>query len=258
MSSVFRVFPGHVAILGDTWAKTVDTKVTWTSTGRTWGSESQPFEVSDGAHLGIAKPGIAKTDGIARAAHEKIAPDLAYFLGLPVPPAVLWHRVPCPPGAHPFCVISATAFIQPVDLGPSRHLIVGPLLDDARRIASGIAAFDSWIGAQDRNPGNAIIDADTSAGLKVAFIDYAYSLSHTLKNQPVQFQFVNDFAASFGGALANVVEEVVDLILGLPREAIEGAVRSIPDEFMSAADQQLVTAQLLQRRSGLRSVCGLP
>ena len=217
MPSAFRVFPGPVSVLGDTWAKMTDTKVNWTGTGRSWGSESQPLEVSDGAHMGVAKPGIAKTDGVPRAAHEKIASDLAYFLGLPVPPAVLWHRVPCPSGAHPFCVISATAFIQPLDLGPSMHLIVGPLLDDARWITSAIAAFDSWIGAQDRHLGNAIIDADTSAGLKMAFIDYSYSLSHTWRNHPVPFQFVNNFAASFGGALPNIVEEVVDLILGLPQ-----------------------------------------
>jgi hypothetical protein len=258
MSSVVRTFPGHIGVLGDTWVKTVETGVGWTPTGRTWGSESKPFEVSDGTHLGIAKPGEAKTDSIARAAHEKIISDLAYFLGLPVPPVVLWRRPQCPPGAHPLCSISATAFVQPVDLGPNMNQIVGPLLDDARRIASAIAAFDSWVGVQDRNPGNAIIDANVSNGLKMAFIDYSHSLSHTWKSQPGWNQFVNTFAVSFGGILSTVVEEVIDLIVALPREAIESVVQSIPDEFMPAADRQLVVAQLLPRRATLRSVCGLP
>lgn len=258
MPSVFRTFPGHVAVLGDTWVQTVDTKVTWTPTGRRWGSESQPFEVSDGSHLGVAKPGVAKGDGINREAHEKIVSDLAYFLGLPVPPAVLWRRPQWPPGAHPRCSISATAFIQPLDLGPNMHLIVGPLLDDARRIASAIAAFDSWVGVQDRHPGNALIDADTSRGLKMAFIDYAYSLSHSWKHNPISFQLVNTFATSFGGVVLNVVAEIVDLIVALPQQAIESAVGSIPEDFMPLADRQLVMAQLLQRRSTLGSVCGLP
>jgi hypothetical protein len=238
-------------------SRSLDTKVNWTATGRVWVAESQPFEVSDGAHFGIAKPGVTKTDGVARAAHEKIASDLAYLLGLPVPPAVLWRRVPCPAGAHPCCSISAMAFAQPLDLGPSRHLIVGPLRDDARRISSGIAPFDTWIGARDRHHGNAIIDADTSSGLKMAFIDHSHSLSHTWKRQPNHFPFIHQFAASFGGALRNIVEEVINLILGLPAEAIISTVQRIPDDFMGPADRQLVAEQLLQRRGKLRSVCGL-
>jgi hypothetical protein len=258
MPPAFRSFPGHVAVLGDTWVKMVDTKLNWTPTGRKWGSESQPFEVSDGTQLGIAKPGVTKADGIHRAAHEKIVSDLAYYLGLPVPPAILWRRSPCPQGAHPECVISATAFVQPLDLGSSRHLIIGPLLDDARRIASAIAVFDSWVGVQDRNHGNAIIDADTSSGLQLAFIDYAYSLSYSWRTTAVPFQFVNDFAVLFGGLLPDVATEVASLIEALPREAIEGAVWSIPDDFMPPADRKMITAQLLHRRGHLRSVCGLP
>jgi hypothetical protein len=132
------------------------------------------------------------------------------------------------------------------------------LLDDARRITSAIAVFESWIGAQDRHPGNAIIDADTSGGLRIAFIDYAHSLSHTWKVSPGLNQFVNTFAASFGGALPTVVEEVVDRIGALMEQAIESVVSSIPDDFMPPADRQLVVDQLLQRRATLRSVCGLP
>jgi hypothetical protein len=258
MPSAFRSFPGHVAVLGDTWMRMVETRVTWTPTGKTWSTESKPFMVSDGGVLGIAKPGEAKGDGIARAAHEKIASDLAYHLDLPIPPVVLWRRSPCPAGAHPCCSISAIAYAQPLDLGSNMNLITGPLLDDARRITSAIAAFDSWIGAQDRHHGNAIIDADTSGGLRMAFIDYAYSLSHTWKASPGQNQFVNTFAAFFGGVLPVVVEEVVDRIGALAREAIESCVRSIPNDFMHPADRQLVLDQLLQRRVTLRSVCGLP
>ena len=132
------------------------------------------------------------------------------------------------------------------------------MLDDARRITSAIAAFDSWIGAQDRHPGNAIIDADTSSGLRMSFIDYTYSLSHTWKASPGVTQFVNTFATSFGGALSAIVEEVVDRILALPQQAIESTVQSIPDDFMSRAERQLVVDQLLQRRTTLGSVCGLP
>jgi hypothetical protein len=258
MPSFFRAFPGHIAVLGDTWARMVDTKVKWVETGKTWGSEAQPFMVTDGSVNGIAKPGIAKNDGIPRAAHEKIASDLAYAIGLPVPPVVLWRRSPCPAGAHPTCSISAVCFNQPVELGSSMPLIVGPLLDDARRITSAVAAFDTWIGAQDRHPGNALIDADTSSALRMGFIDYSYSLAHTWKANPGVGQFINNFAAMFGGVLLAAVEEIVDRILALPRQAIETAVQSIPDDFMSAGDRQIVVAQLLHGRATLRSICGLP
>jgi hypothetical protein len=92
----------------------------------------------------------------------------------------------------------------------------------------------------------------------MAFIDYAYSLSHTWKASPGQHQFVNTFATYFGGVLPAAVEEVVDRIVALAREAIENCVGTIPDDFMSPADRQLVLDQLLRRRATLRSVCGLP
>jgi hypothetical protein len=111
-------------------------------------------------------------------------------------------------------------------------------MDNARRIASAIAAFDTWIGAQDRNDGNAIIDADVSGGLRMAFIDYAWSLSHTWETTPGLNQFVNTFAASFGGVLPAATEEVVDRIGALPQQAIESIVHNIPDDFLSRADRQ--------------------
>jgi hypothetical protein len=62
----------------------------------------------------------------------------------------------------------------------------------------------------------------------------------------------------FGGVLPAIVAEVADRILALSRSLIEGIVQRIPDDFMLAADRQLVVDQLLQRRTTLRAICGLP
>ncbi len=54
-------------------------------------SDSSPFDVRDNDNLrGKAKPGHLDPS-VSRAAHEKIAADLAAMLDLPIPPATLYR-----------------------------------------------------------------------------------------------------------------------------------------------------------------------
>ena len=72
-------------------------------------TESKPFIVTSTSGVrGLAKPGVPKGPMDAHAAHEKIAADLAYHLGLPVAPATLWARDAEHPTQH--VCIAAWAF----------------------------------------------------------------------------------------------------------------------------------------------------
>src|SRR5262249_52271844 len=136
-------------------------------------SESTPFvaERADGLR-GLAKPGSKKSDGIARAAHEKIASDLAYHLELPVPPVTLWDRGE---GSHAerYVAISAWAFptVFSWDEATSRPR-------GGRGDGPGKWPFETWIGATDRKSDHALVSKTTDGSLQLAFIDYAYSLSY--------------------------------------------------------------------------------
>src|SRR5206468_12857702 len=123
-----------------------------------------------------------------RAAHEKIAADLAYDLGLPLPPVVLWEYVHAGPQEERYMAISAEAF-------PNAHmwrqvLTLPPLLQrvhpQLKWVCSAMAPFDTWVDNTDRhNDGNLLLTEDVSvqpALLRVAFIDYANSLSMTWAN----------------------------------------------------------------------------
>lgn len=86
----FRGFSAELELLADVWSTSAITTDTWNPTGKRWGTSSQPFEVANQNNIrGVAKPGAAINDRCLRAAHEKIVSDLAYVLGLPIPPVVL-------------------------------------------------------------------------------------------------------------------------------------------------------------------------
>ena len=104
---------------------------------------------------GVALGGFAKPRGsrVVRmedhpvAALEKIASDLAFDLGLPVPPAVLWEREG--PRSHGRqLIISAAPFdgaltwLQ-VEAAPSS--VAARILPSLAPSASAISAFDTWL-----------------------------------------------------------------------------------------------------------------
>src|SRR5690242_14723948 len=88
-----RNFPPGQLALCEEWFALVLTPDVWTDKGPVGEGESASINVENqGGLRGIAKPGQPKVDGVRRAAHEKIAFDLAHMLELPIPPVVLWDR----------------------------------------------------------------------------------------------------------------------------------------------------------------------
>lgn len=99
---VLRSFSPDVEALAAAWRDRVpcvqQDHCRHTSQAGSAGGEASGYFVTSGPINGYAKPSMIDTtpQPYSRAAHEKIAADLAHDLGLPLPPAVL-HRWNTPP-----------------------------------------------------------------------------------------------------------------------------------------------------------------
>ena len=161
-------------VSSETWAPVLGAKVSEA------GGQAAGYFVTSGALRAFAKPS-QKSDGIARAAHEKIASDLAYELALPVPPVVLYDWGSPPLGEQQFVAMSLCPFgpahkwdtVKAAKADPQIAITLQPT-------ASAMVPFDTWVGNSDRaNGGNLIVNQDTGgphAAVRCAYIDFSYSL----------------------------------------------------------------------------------
>jgi hypothetical protein len=100
---IIRCFQTDVETVADAWRLETLTSLAWSSPGNPGeaGGQAQGFFVKCGGLTGFAKPSKQANeppDAPPRAAHEKIASDLAFDLRLPVPPVVMWRRQVSTPG----------------------------------------------------------------------------------------------------------------------------------------------------------------
>jgi hypothetical protein len=153
------------------WADTVEAADIWTIGAQVGTGESGSLHVinSDGRKA-VCKPAFAG-DATPRAAHEKIASDLAFQLQLPVPAVSLWTS---PPG--PLYAISAWAFAQAMAWGGLTTQLTASFMKNASPAFSAARVFHTWIGDTDHggNAGNVLVDLDSDEDApRVAFIDHA-------------------------------------------------------------------------------------
>lgn len=147
----YRRFSPELDEIAEAWAAEACTKDKWRVLGPFGATESSPFRVSrdDDGLEGLAKPGVKKSDAIARAAHEKIASDLAYHLGLPVPPVILWDRgEDCE--SERYVSVSAWAFSPALSWQEVQGQLTHAHKSQAAPIVSAVLAFETWISAEDR------------------------------------------------------------------------------------------------------------
>jgi hypothetical protein len=146
------------------------------------------------------------------AAYEKIAADLAYDLGLPVPAARVWERPDAPDGYCHYAVLSLGEFPHHYPTGLLREVgrpsvwatpraaggtaeeqtphesgrISGPAMAaisfrEACAAGSPMLAFDTWLGQQDRgdHPHNVLYGYDPEAPSRgrLVFLDFGRSMN---------------------------------------------------------------------------------
>lgn len=262
-----RGFSGAVEAIARHWREHAVSPDDWrATTGKTGEAEgeAQGYFVTSGPLNAYAKPSAIDPGPNAppRAAHEKIASDLAFDLGLPLPPAILhsWKGKPAA-GNQPFVVLSLIPFLaahkwRVVRAIPDVELQLRQQLIGA---ASAIVPFDTWLDNRDRpNDGNLLVsqaDANPPGSLVAAYIDYAYCMTHGWRQGDYKVMTpVAIYPIDASAADKTIMDDVIKRIEELPDENIRKVVNRIPSDFLSESDRTHVVDGLLYRRQLLRNV----
>jgi hypothetical protein len=245
----------------DEWFANPEITAGWTIKEKAPAGESQSFWADEDGTTwrGIAKPGppVSK-DRTCRAAHEKIAFDLAHVLKLPVPPVALW-----PLGMPSEYVVGRSISIKAFpqldnwDGAMRDGLISDELKASARAAVSAMRAFHSWISDTDRKSDHVIVSLQSKTPpLALAFIDHANSMSHVWKSTnhpagpcplyvPVPLDDV-------------ILRTTVERIATFPDAEITRLVNRVPSGYLPDAERTNIIANLLLRKGALKGILGLP
>jgi hypothetical protein len=247
---------GRCETIGDEWKET--------SQAGDAGGEASGYFVTSGTVNGYAKP--SKIDitpnPYPRAAHEKVAADLAFTLGLPLSP-VLLHRWPgAPPqGDQQFVAISLQPFLN---VHKWEHIAAVPPLAEQMKlelkaVASALVPFDTWLDNGDRvNGGNLIVSKDgrdPAKPLRVAYIDYSNSMVCEWRNRPFTDILLRPiYPTDQKDADVAIMENMLSRIEAVTPNTIQGIVHRIPDDFATPAMRSQILDGLLSRQSRVRVV----
>lgn len=251
----FRNFSVETEALAGRWIEMIESPDRWTLGERVSSdegknkTESDPFYAYCGHLRCIAKP---SAEGKPRAAIEKVVSDLAFHLGLPVMPVLLWN--PENGVGSDYMALVAYAF-EPAYTWADGEPKLSPA-EKAATIAtfSAVSVFETWISAQDRDAGKHVLINLESGTLapQMAFIDYAYSLSFTwtqnedpVKAAPSSFPTGKD---------DRVVQQMVEKINNLDDCLIKSLVERVPLPFLPADQRDITLNNLLSRKRCLKDL----
>lgn len=256
MNTRLRRFADREAIVADEWQDLVQSADVWSLGDPVGTGESGSLHITGEDSLcGIAKPAFQKQ--MPRAAHEKIAADLAHALGLPVPPVILWTN---PVGGAQFA-ISLRAFSQPLTWGQASHLTgkANFLSACADTLAAGYV-FHVWLGDTDHggNPGNILIDANSSEESPgLAFIDHAFSLSYAWPAPAPPLSHIGGYYLAHDQLPKSAIAKTVEWVQDISPEGIERIVRRIPTSFLAVDRADFIVECLISRRGQLTGFFGI-
>ncbi len=259
----FRNFSPELEKLATEWAEAESPITTdeWLDLGVFGGSEAKPIKVQrvSDKRNGIAKP--CKLDpAVAHAAHEKIASDLAYHLGLPVPPVILWDRKDDALPQRYVC-ISAWAFSSDLHWGQIESQFTSGQLAQAKGPFSAILPFETWIYAgEDRKAEHVKVHINTGDGsLQLAFIDYAFSLSkYWVKSEisPV-LASPSKFLPASVGMDNDAALQICDKLETFDPGLIDHIIGRIPEDYLTSLRKDTIKFNLKDRTRRVRAMLGL-
>jgi hypothetical protein len=260
--SPYRNFSGQNMLILDSWSRTACSDHTWELGDPVGFGESGSRKIiRDDGVMGFAKPAFEATNYYPRAAHEKIACDLAHEIGVPVPPVTLW-RNPAPKGsAGDLYAISVNAFSQFMNW----HQF-GPYLTEEFKsaVAPAMAAgfvFHNWIDDTDHhvaNGGNVVVDSNCSAdNPSIAFIDHAFSLSCRWSAATAQISPIPQYYIDQNKLPVEVLKDVVGKVERVSEQKIREIVTRIPVMYLSELNAELIIRCLLTRQTELARALGV-
>ena len=214
------------------------------------------FETGD--LTAVAKPTHGNL-GYPEAAHEKIAADLGFDLGLPTAPVILWDRHAHSSGLYRYCALSLIAF-NPANKWLVVHKLIAArerLIPRLTNAASAMTVFDTWLDNKDRHSSTSnlvVNEIDDSDLVEYAYIDHGQTLSYSWRDGP---------APGIGTKVAPLPQEVVldaatiadtiAAIEALTDEHIHAVVDRIPDEFINLKRKVCIREGLCVRRESIRA-----
>lgn len=245
------------------WRQRVETCEPWrpTSTAGDAGGEATGYFVTSGPINGYAKP--SKLPGAHdpwwRSGHEKVAADLAFDLGLPLPPTVLHKWAKPPYGDQRFVAISLFPWLY-----AHKWQVVARMPDIAdkmkialRSVASALVPFDTWLDNTDRaNDGNLIV---SSANLEpgqaphIAYIDYGNAMMCRWRNSDAkQIHVAPIYPTDQKDADITIMDRALTEIECLSDDTVRAIVSRIPDDFLPADHRSKIANALVVRKPLLR------
>ncbi|MFZ5674412.1 MAG: hypothetical protein ACOZAM_15760 [Pseudomonadota bacterium] len=253
----FRKFPSHIEQIAHRASKERFFSDTLTPQGNPTGTAdgALPVVVGAGKSLAFAKPTNFQSHSEIHAVHEKIAADLAFNLGLPVPPVQLVKGGALPNYSH-LMAISYVPFPQPRPLS-DHNLLSNQDITRLSVTANAMQAFYTWIldGDHAGHQENVIFGRpDQTSEYDLAFIDHSYSLTHSWDRQnPAAAASVGHIHHIFSGAGNSGALEVANRILGLEESAIRGIIEPLA-AYLPPGDADALATYLLARRTGLAAL----
>ncbi len=253
MDRCFRAFSPTIERWAANWAARVETAEPWRLAGSVAAlsgareTEAAPRYVKLDRRRGVAKSGTPLNP---RAANEKIAADLAFRLGLPVPPAILWKNDMAPEPDR-YQVISAVVFKEHDCFNAALPDLSAIQRHAAERAISAMWIFETWITEADRGAKHCLVNrARNRSSLPLAFIDYAYAFADSwgigeVMSGAADYWCLLDRDAAAAGAMLERIEK-------LDRESIETIIRRIPAACLNARHAEAIVDSLLTRQSRLR------
>jgi hypothetical protein len=202
-----------------------------------------------------------------RAAREKIAADLAFELGVPVPPSVLIERHDAGGSFERYANASLVVYQGQAPWWAVRRAVNHPgrsaLRELARRTmvrdSAAAFAFDTWVGQtehQPDHPHNIILGWSGESESGFGFLDYEYAFGG-LDDSWRGDRTLDCHAAPFPEELFEALdrsdlESPLGAIEAIPTEIIEDVVHRIPAEFLDEADRDRIARGLIARQALVR------
>jgi hypothetical protein len=240
------------------WFNLLETPDQWKELNQLTG-ESYPVRVENcrTGRKGVAKPGPRKAarEDLCRAAHEKLAYDLAYLLDLPVSPVVLWPEG-APEQYKRGRSISAWAFEQSATWKTADEwgIISHRQMEAALPIVSAMHAFHIWIGDLDRNTSQFCINLapQDEGALELSFFDHSFSMSYYWNSDDTDTpNLPNEFALP---RMREVVMETAGRIKALSDDEIERLAMRIKEPYLPDNKRRYIISNLLRRKAKLQDV----
>jgi hypothetical protein len=188
---------------------------------------------------------------------------LAYDLALPVAPVTLWNRGPQANGDCQYVAISAVPFSQPREWGkingdPTLSSLTESIRKRMSPVISAMCVFDAWLHNtdHDNHPGNLLVsvDPDETLPLRLAYIDYAYSMTHSWPNDEWGAAACPPPYDRHVAVDMNVIKDTAGRVQAMPEATIREVVERIPSEFVNDADRMKLVRGLLDRQRRITEI----